>query len=735
MHVHPFLLRGSLLLGAVLVPQAIVAQQATRAPPLAARDSMPRDTTMRVPKLRAIEVRASIIPAAGPAVGSGVPARVVTLTASQIDAWEPRTLAEALASEPGFSLYDDLGSPYKLNLSTRGFNAGPTVGIPAGVTVFLDGVRQNEPDAQEVNFDLLPMEHVSHVEVLSGSASLLGPNSLAGAINLVTRRGSGPPNGELELSGGSFGQRALEASAGGAFSGWDYYGGGGYEREDGWRAATSATNSNLFVNLGRTGEERGLTAQAFAAHSRAATAGSLPESIYDVSPRANFTPGDFEALSAQQLTLSGYRPLGGARATVTAYLRRSIAERLNVNQPPDATVRSLTDNGTLGLTTDWRWSATRSLDHALALRAGVDAAVNDVHVRIFAEPGNGGARSLTTDVLSPSTELAGYVLADLRLGRITLSGGARYDDVRVPFRDRLDPTQDTTSLFRRLNARGGISVAVAPGVVAFGSIGQSFRAPAVLELGCADPDAACPLPFALGDDPPLAPVRATTYETGFRWAHGGTLLSGSLYRTEVRDEIFFIASDQARLAGYFTNLPHTRRQGAELGAQLFVGTRVQAFANYAYTRATFGDEARLFSVRTEERFAASPFAGSNEVSPGDELPLVPAHQAKLGATARLPGSLDVALDLRYFGRRWLRGDEANETRPLDPYVVANARAGVQLRDWEIAAIVTNVLDARAATFGTFNENRRTGTLERFLTPVSGRALKLALRREIGGGER
>jgi hypothetical protein len=35
-----------------------------------------------------------------------------------------------------------------------------------------------------VNFDLLPMEHVSRVELLSGSGSLLGANSLGGAINL-----------------------------------------------------------------------------------------------------------------------------------------------------------------------------------------------------------------------------------------------------------------------------------------------------------------------------------------------------------------------------------------------------------------------------------------------------------------------------------------------------------------------------------------------------------------------
>jgi iron complex outermembrane receptor protein len=213
------------------------------------------------------------------------------------------------------------------------------------------------------------------------------------------------------------------------------------------------------------------------------------------------------------------------------------------------------------------------------------------------------------------------------------------------------------------------------------------------------------------------------------------LLNGSLYRSDVRDEIFFIASDQSRLAGYFTNLPHTRREGGALGAELVIGARVQAFANYAYTHATFRDDARLFSVRTEQRFAASPLAGPNQVHAGDELPLVPLHQAKAGGVVRLAEGLELGLDLRYFGRRWLRGDEANETAPLDPYLVASGRIGVRRHKWEVAAIVANVLDTQAATFGTFNENRRTGILERFLTPVTGRALKVVLRREIGGGER
>ena len=697
-----------------------------------------RDTTSKQRRdsavaLSRIEVRASIIPIAGPTIGSGVPARLTVISGPQIEAWEPRLLADALATQAGVSIYDDLGSPYKLNLSTRGFVAGPTVGLPPGVSVFLDGVRQNEPDAQEVNFDLLPMEHIKRVELLSGTASLLGPNSLGGAINLISDRGTGKPSGELEISGASFDAYSAEARASGlARSGWDYYTSGGYERENGWRQATGAENYNGFLNVGRSGPQRGVSLQAYGVKSRAETAGSLPENIFDSSPQTNFTPGDFEDLNAAQLALSGYTPVGRGHGSLAAYFRRSHAERFNVNQAPDPNVRSFTTNYTLGGNADWRW-ATPIGSGAFSLRVGVDAAANRVRVKIFNEPQGGGGEDsdLTTDVESPSWDLAGYSLADWQRGRVTLSAGARYDYVRIPFENQLLPEDRTTSNYESVSPRGGVNVDVGGGASLYASVGRSFRAPAILELGCADPQAACPLPFALGEDPPLDPVKATTYEVGGRWARGSFVLNGSVYRTDVRDEIFFVASDEALFAGYFTNLDRTRREGVELAAQSSMwDNRLSAYANYAWTRATFRTAAELFSIRSDEQFANSRLAGENDVEPGSVLPLVPEHQAKAGVLAHLPRGFELGLDARYIGRQWLRGDEANETNPLDSYVVANARLGYTLGAWEISGIVTNLFDTHDAIFGTFNENRQTGELDRFLTPLNARTLKLILRREI-----
>ena len=716
-------LAGALALALLAAPAALAAQ---------VPDSTRQDSAA-VTTLQEIEVVGSIAPTAGPTIGSGIPARISTVTGEQIDAWEPRLLADALATQPGISLYDDLGSAYKLNLSTRGFNVGPVVGLPPGVSVFLDGVRQNEPDAAEVNFDLLPMEHVQRVELLSGSGSLLGPNSLGGAVNLITRRGTGLLEGELELSGGSYGAGSAEANVSGVTAGrTDYYVAGGYEREDGWRKATGAHDYNGFVNLGRRGARRGLTFQGFGAASLARTAGSVPESLFGSAPETNFTVGDFEDLDLLQGTVSGYAPVGPGRGTFTTYVRRSHAERFNVNQAPDDNVRSLTTNGTLGANLDWRW--TRPLGRGtFSLRTGADASANRVHIRLYTEnPADAADRTLTTDVRSPSWDVAGYALGDYQLGRVTLSGGFRYDYIRIPFQDQLDPAADTTSSFRRLSPRGGVSVELGPGASVYASLGQSFRAPAVLELACADETAACPLPFALGDDPPLDPVVATTVETGLQLVRGPAIITASLYRTAVRDDISFIQSETAVFEGFFRNIGSTRREGAELGVQLLPSEAVSLYANYAYTRATYRTAADIFSARATTAFAGSPLAGPNQVAVGDALPLVPAHQLKGGGLVRLPAGVSVGLDLRYTGHQWLRGDEANETAPLGGYFTASVRTGVTRGNWDLSAVVTNLFDSHAAVFGTFNENRRTGELERFLTPLGARAVKIVVRRGFGG---
>src|SRR2546422_5000919 len=144
----PHLLAGVLLLA--LLPPLAGAQQ---------RDSVPKDTATLAP----VVVTGVRLPSVRE-LARGLTGRTATLGAADLDARGARSLADALEQLPGVTTADELGAPGELDVTLRGFHVSPTIGLPQGVTVYLDGVRVNEPDAHEVNFDLLPLEDVDHVE-------------------------------------------------------------------------------------------------------------------------------------------------------------------------------------------------------------------------------------------------------------------------------------------------------------------------------------------------------------------------------------------------------------------------------------------------------------------------------------------------------------------------------------------------------------------------------------------
>src|SRR2546430_4269206 len=198
----PHLLAGVVVL-ALATPQAGAQQPAQHA------DSTPKDTTTLAP----VVVTGVRHPTVRELV-RGLAGRTASLDARDLDARGVRSLADALEQLPGVTTSDELGATTQMDVALRGFQVSPVIGVPQGVTVYVDGVRANEPDAHEVNFDLLPLEDVERVEVVYGPSVLLGRNALGAAVNLVTRRGATAAARELEASAGSFGRYELKAHAG-----------------------------------------------------------------------------------------------------------------------------------------------------------------------------------------------------------------------------------------------------------------------------------------------------------------------------------------------------------------------------------------------------------------------------------------------------------------------------------------------------------------------------------------
>ena len=81
------------------------------------------------------------------------------------------------------------GNPSQTDINYRGFTASPLLGTPQGLSVFLDGVRINEPFGDVVNWDLIPQAAISTIQLIPGSNPTFGLNTLGGAIAVTTKNG------------------------------------------------------------------------------------------------------------------------------------------------------------------------------------------------------------------------------------------------------------------------------------------------------------------------------------------------------------------------------------------------------------------------------------------------------------------------------------------------------------------------------------------------------------------
>lgn len=646
----------------------------------------------------------------------------------------PAVAADVVARLPGVSVFDDQGTRAQPTIDIRGFDLSPVVGSPQGVSVFLDGVRINEPDAQELDFDLIPMEAVERAELVRGPAALFGKNSLAGALVLSTARGSATPTLETVVETGGFGYRAGRITASGVRNGFDGYLLARGSNEDGFRADTRARTRMFFATLGRKRAESDLALSVLGARDRVFQAGSLPESWLRVDRRANFTLGDYFAPKLLHGSVRGERQLLGGQLRGNLFARRNDREQFNVNVA-DPSVRARIGNRSLGGTAELTL-ASRVGSQPFTLAVGTEYTRNDIRYRIFQE---GTPDAAVGPECEPPTGLcenarvaednaALYAQVTVAPGEaLAITAAARADYVRIPFRDLRAPENDGTSTFRRISPLLGATYRAGDWLRLYVSASSGFRAPAALELACADAHAPCPLPFALGDDPPLRPVTVWNQEVGADWIPAkGVALRVAGFRAEGHDEIVFVASQTA--AGYFQNISRTRRQGLEVSAALALPAGVRASTSYAYVDATYRSTVQL----------ASAIPDAAPAHPGDRFPLVPAHRATARvAMTRSMGTtvFDGELSARAISSRFLRGDEANDHPPVPGYVVAGLRLAATHGRASAALHVDNILNERYTTFGVYGLNplgpptgpRPTSpALERFLTPGYPRTFALSV---------
>jgi outer membrane receptor protein involved in Fe transport len=181
-----------------------------------------------------------------------VAAHVQTATAKDLD----RSLAIDLTAYMnrrlnGVYVNDIQNNPLQPDINYRGYTASPLLGTPQGLSVYLDGMRLNQPFGDVVSWDLIPRAALESLTLLPGSNPLFGLNTLGAALELRTKDGFTSPGSSVQTAYGSYGRLGLEVQTGNhTENGFHWYATADRLTDDGWRDASPTEATQLFGKFG-----------------------------------------------------------------------------------------------------------------------------------------------------------------------------------------------------------------------------------------------------------------------------------------------------------------------------------------------------------------------------------------------------------------------------------------------------------------------------------------------------
>jgi iron complex outermembrane recepter protein len=614
-----------------------------------------------------------------------VPGRAIVITAQDAQRLGAKTVQEILQYQSGVVLYDQLGNEFQSTVDLRGFNAQPVT----ATSVFVDGVRVNEPDFNTINFDQIPIDDIERIEIVPGTATVFGRNALGGVINIKTKRGRGDrPHFNVEAGAGSFSRQKYNFATDGPLPipHFDYYFGVTRELTGGFRDATGGRITRLFGKLGyRLGEDTDATLAYRHVQDHLKQAGSLPLSTLHRDRRANATPGDFFDSDLHLIILNIRQSLpAGFSLAANGFLRDNDMLSFVRGLASESTLRTavLSGGGTLQLTHEGRLLRRKNL-----LNLGVEYTRNRFSIT---NSGAFGGFPFLTRQSTKESAVGVYLTESFDLFEsLVLTAGFRYDRDTFDFTDKLDPSLSGTKTYDRVSPKAGAVFVPFKGLSLYFSYSEGIRIPTVSEIFAQGP---------FGSNPGLVPMKSRNYEVGAKASLREWLdASLSLFYMPVRDEILFVVTDPVTFAGRNENISRTLRRGIEASLTGRYGKWLEAFLNYTVTKATFDTDVLLFS---------------GQVKRGDEIPLIPRHRAGAGVHVRPVERLTLSLFGSYVGSQFLLNDEPNNAKKVADYFVLNHRIAYERGHWLAHMTIGNLTNRKYSTSGVLST-------EPFFVPAPG----------------
>jgi outer membrane receptor protein involved in Fe transport len=198
-----------------------------------------------------------------------VPSNVQTAGAAEIEGSHAIDLTAFLSRRLGSVYVNEVqNNPFQPDVNFRGYSASPLLGTQQGLSIYLDGVRLNQPFGDVVSWDLLPKSAIASITLMPGSNPLFGLNTLGGALSVQTKDGLKNPGTSVQVLAGSHKRVALEfETGGGQAAGLHWFVTGNKFQEDGWRVASKSDVQQLFSKFGFKAADTALTFTAAVART------------------------------------------------------------------------------------------------------------------------------------------------------------------------------------------------------------------------------------------------------------------------------------------------------------------------------------------------------------------------------------------------------------------------------------------------------------------------------------
>ena len=517
-----------------------------------------------------VVVSASLEGALAPQLGSSVSA----VSQQEIDDRGAQSVTDVLRGVPGVALDQSGRRGGATGVFIRGGDSNYNL-------VMVDGIQLNQFGG-DFDFAPLPADGVDHVEVTRGPESaLFGSNAVTGVVNIVTRRGEGPPHFDFQAEGGNFTTRRFVTGGSGLTHGlsWAYdlsrLDSGGTVRNDRYR------NQSAILSLGYRRSERRQVDFHFFGNANDAGApgpyGSDPDDLYNTpiypGGPTNYQLGlltrdkqdmfGYEASYSEQITSCFRQVVTGSMATNDYYFRL-----------PSSEGGDFFSNNLRGVLNTRSEVTISNKDFLVAgfeynREQYKNTYVADANGNLFLLPRTSLAY-FVEDRWSPSSRL--FVMAGLRLDDLSthsLPSSGDYSGAR-PF----IPASNITKLNPRVSAaymaRKSDSGSWLGTTRLHGSFGTGIRAPDGFEL-------------AFTDNPHLKPEKSVSFDSGLeqRFFDSRALLDLTYFYNKFEDQIVTLGGSLTNLSSFISdNLGNSRAQGLEASFRLRPTRSLQVSGEY-----------------------------------------------------------------------------------------------------------------------------------------------------------